>query len=454
MKLLLLASLLAITSFAQTVPDLSMLMPCEGRPAAQCNGQSVDGFCRMNYNKVPARCEDGDPMDREDICASLQETDCKSKQGCCWGMRENFMIGKCVPFEMDVEDCPAMVLPRIFPAMGGGATDATGGDAVTDTTGGDTVTGDAATGDAVTGDAVTGDAVTGDAVTGDAVTGDQTPSTDATADQTPSTNTMSYPFMTPNPPVADRTFAQFGCETQGMTGPDACNNLKTFGGVCGWNVKEGGCEEIELGKGNLCKTVADQETCNLQGDCCWDMKGYCGEYDFGDCLRPMPSMNMGGIVMPQMPSVNIGGMSFTPGIEEQIEMHSEAAEAHAEMMGDRHEAMMEGVTGELEFEDVYSVTSCDGLAICHGRVGMTGVCVPDANGKCTQMNLPAMPMLPSLRKEHQSQSSTSAPFNYGHLAMVLGGGLIVGLAAGMCFQNLRSKSSIAPVLLEDNYRNI
>jgi len=446
MKVFLIA-LLAAISYAQTVPDLSILMPCEGRPADSCNGHSVDGFCRMNYNKVPPRCEDGDPMDSEDICASLQETDCKSKQGCCWGMRENFMIGKCVPFEMDVEDCPSMVLPRIFPAMGGGATAATGGDAaVTDTTGGDAVVAD-------TGDAVTGDAVTGDAATGDAVTGD------ATADQTPATNTVSYPFMTPNPAIADRTFASMGCETQGMTGPDACNNLKTFSGVCGWNVKEGGCEEIELGKGNLCKTVADPDTCNQQGDCCWDTKGYCGEYDFGDCLRPMPSMNMGGIVMPQMPTVNMGGISFTPGMEEQMEMHSEVAEAKAEMMGDQHEAMMEGVTGELEFDELFPVQSCDGLAICHGRVGMA-VCMPDANGKCTQMNMPTMPMgmpvseLPSLRKEHQSQSSTSAPLNYGHLAMVLGGGLIVGLAAGMCFQNLRSKSSIAPVLLEDNYRNI
>jgi len=377
----------------------------------------------MNYNKVPARCEDGDPMDREDICASLQENDCKSRQGCCWGMRENFMIGKCVPFEMDVEDCPGQMLPRIFPSMGGGATDTTGGDAVQDTTGGDAVT---------------------------VVTGDQTPSTDVTADQTPSTNTVSYPFMTPNPPASERQFATMGCENSGMTGPDTCNNLKTFSAVCGWNVKEGGCEEIELGKGNLCKTVADPAECNKQGDCCWDSKGYCGENDFGDCLRPMPSMNTGQIVVPPMPSVNIGGISFTPGMEDHMEMQSEAAEAHAEMIGDQHEAMMEQTTGELEFDEVYPVASCDGLTICHGRVGLTGVCMPDANGKCTQMN---MPVMPSLRKEHQSQS-TSTPFNYGHLAMVLGGGLIVGLAAGMCFQNLRSKSSIAPVLLEDNYRNI
>jgi len=367
-------------------------------------------------------------------------------------MRENFMIGKCVPFEMDVEDCPGQMLPRIFPSMDGGATDTTGGDAVQDTTGGDAVQ-DTTGGDAVV-DTTGGDAVQ-DTTGGDAVqdtTGGDVVTGDATQDQTPSTNTVSYPFMTPNPPAADRQFATMGCETSGMTGPDTCNNLKTFTAVCGWNVKEGGCEEIELGKGNLCKTVADPAICNSQGDCCWDTKGYCGEYDFGDCLRPMPSMNAGGIVMPPVPSVNIGGISFTPGMEEHMEMQSEAAEAHAEMMGDQHEAMMEGATGELEFDEVYPVASCDGLTICHGRVGLTGVCMPDANGKCTQMNMPAM--LPSLRKEHQSQSSTSAPFNYGHLAMVLGGGLIVGLAAGMCFQNLRSKSSIAPVLLEDNYRNI
>merc|ERR1719293_344870 len=133
--------LLFATSLAQTAGmDMSMLMPCKNRPADKCSGNSMDGVCRMNYNKVPARCEEGDPMDREDICASLQADACKAERSCCWGMRENFR-GKCSPIElelfgeMEFEDCPASMLPRIFPAMGGagagtsGAADASSGDA-------------------------------------------------------------------------------------------------------------------------------------------------------------------------------------------------------------------------------------------------------------------------------------------------------------------------------------
>jgi len=221
--------------------------------------------------------------------------------------------------------------------------------------------------------------------------------------------------------------------------------------VCGWNVKEGGCEEIELGKGNLCKTVADQDTCNQQGDCCWDMKGYCGEFDFGDCARPaLPMGNM------NLPTVNIGGMTIVPGMEEHMEAQSEMAEAHAEAAENHAEMMGEMTMGgmyepEIEYEELLPVQTCDGLPFCHGRVGMNP-CILNAQQKCVQMTMPTMPGAPVLRKGHESKPSS--PFNYGHLLMVLGGGLIVGLAAGMCFQNFRSKSSIAPVLLEDNYRNI
>jgi len=397
----------------------------------------------MNYNKVPARCEEGDPMDREDICASLQADACKAEKSCCWGMRENF-FGKCSAIEiemfgeMEFEDCPSSMLPRIFPSMGG-ADAGTSGAA------------DASSGDSSSGAA---DASSGDSSSGSA-------SGSATADQTQQAST--YPFMTPNPPMNERTQTMLSCEVAGMQGPAACNALKAGNmfnpKVCGWNVKEGGCEEIELGKGNLCKTVADQETCNQQGDCCWDMKGYCGEYDFGDCLRPMPNM---GNLMPNMGNLmpNMGNMGGMIGMEEQMEAHAEMAEAHAEMAENHAEMMGEmgdmqmGPGGmmmetEIEYEELPPVQSCDGLQFCHGREGMSP-CVLDAQQKCVKMNMPSFGA-PALRKTH---TSDSAPFNYGHLLMVLGGGLIVGLAAGMCFQNLRSKNSIAPVLLEDNYRNI
>jgi len=295
--------------------------------------------------------------------------------------------------------------------------------------------------------------------------------------------------MTPNPPMSERTQTMLSCEVAGMQGPAACNALKAGNmfnpKVCGWNVKEGGCEEIELGKGNLCKTVADQATCNQQGDCCWDMKGYCGEYDFGDCLRPMPNManlmpNMGGMsnmigmeeqmeakgemmenhveMMGEMAEMGgMGDMQMGPGgmmAEEQMEAQGEIAENHVEMMGDMAEMQM-GPGGmmmesEIEYEELPMVQDCSALTtFCHGREGMSP-CVLDAQQKCVKMNMPSFGA-PALQKTH---TQDSAPFNYGHLLMVLGGGLIVGLAAGMCFQNLRSKSSIAPVLLEDNYRNI
>jgi len=485
MRFLIVALLVAI-SYAQTAMDMSMLIPCENRPADKCSGNVPEGVCRMNYNKVPPRCEEGDPMDREDICASKQMDACKAQKGCCWGMRENMMMGKCVAvememFEFDMEECPGSMLPRIFPSTGGA-------DAGTSNTGADAGTSDAgASGDAAaSGDASSGDASSGDASSGDASSGS------ATADQTQQAAT--YPWMQPNPPMADRTQTMLSCEVAGMQGPAACNSLKSGSmfnpKICGWNVKEGDCEEIELGKGNLCKTVADQDTCNQQGDCCWDMKGYCGEYDFGDCLRPMPNMgnlpNMGG--MPFVPGMEehmeaqsemaeakaemagemgmgMGGISFMPGMEEHMEAQNEMAEANAEMAENHAEAMgeMQGMQmgpggmmmeNEIEYEDLPFVQSCDGLQFCHGRVGMSP-CILNQDKNCVKMNMPAMPAFgqaPTLRKTHESHSS--APFNYGHLLMVLGGGLIVGLATGMCFQNLRSKNSIAPVLLEDNYRNI
>jgi len=443
MKIFIVALLLAI-GYAQTV-DMSMLMPCKSRTPAQCSGNSMDGVCRMNYNKVPARCEEGDPMDREDICASLQADACKASKSCCWGMRENF-FGKCSAIEiemfgeMEFEDCPSSMLPRIFPSMGGADAGTSG---AADASSADSSSGAA---DASSGDSSSGAA---DASSGGAADA----SGSATADQTQQAST--YPFMTPNPPMSERTQTMLSCEVAGMAGPAACNALKAGNmfnpKVCGWNVKEGGCEEIELGKGNLCKTVADQATCNQQGDCCWDVKGYCGEYDFGDCLRPMPNM---ANLMPNMG--NMGGMI---GMEEQMEAHSEMAEAHAEMAENHAEMMGEmGVMGpggmmmetEIEYEELPPVQDCGALQFCHGREGMSP-CVLDAQQKCVKMNMPSFGA-PALRKTHTSQDS--APFNYGHLLMVLGGGLIVGLAAGMCFQNLRSKSSIAPVLLEDNYRNI
>merc|ERR1719510_2585196 len=144
-----------------------MLMPCKNRPADKCSGNSMDGVCRMNYNKVPARCEEGDLMDREDICASLQADACKSQKGCCWSMAESLM-GQCIAvemeggFEMELEDCPAS-MPRIFPIGG------------TDSGTSDTGSADAGATDAPTGDAsASGDAST-DAPTassGDAVVSD------------------------------------------------------------------------------------------------------------------------------------------------------------------------------------------------------------------------------------------------------------------------------------------
>jgi len=480
MKIFIVALLLAI-GYAQTAGmDMSMLMPCKNRPADKCSGNSMEGVCRMNYNKVPARCEEGDPMDREDICASLQADACKAEKSCCWSMRDNF-FGKCSAIEMEMfgemefEDCPSSMLPRIFPSMGGadagtsGAADSSSGDSsasgAADASSGDSSASGAT--DASSGDSSSGaaDASSGDSSSGAADASSGSASGSATADQTQQAST--YPFMTPNPPMSERTQTMLSCEVAGMQGPAACNALKAGNmfnpKVCGWNVKEGGCEEIELGKGNLCKTVADQETCNQQGDCCWDMKGYCGEYDFGDCMRPMPNMgnlmpNMGNL-MPNMG--NMGGMSNMIGMEEQMEAHAEMAEANAEM-AENHAEMMGEMGGmqmgpggmmmetEIEYEELPPVQSCDGLQFCHGREGMSP-CVLDAQQKCVKMNMPSFGA-PALRKTHTSQDS--APFNYGHLLMVLGGGLIVGLAAGMCFQNIRSKNSIAPVLLEDNYRNI
>merc|ERR1719433_960137 len=263
-------------------------------------------------------------------------------------------------------------MPRIFPI---GGTDS----------------GTSASGDAST------DAPTADS--GDAVVSDNSGSA---ADQTP--QGAFFPFMMPNPPMKDRTQAVLGCEMSGMAGPDACNSLKTGSmfkpSVCGWNVKKGKCEQIELGKGNLCKTVADQETCNQQGDCCWDMKGYCGEYDFGDCLRPMPNManlmpNMGGMAnMAEMEKHMEAQSEMAEAKTEMAEAKAEMAENHAEIMGEM-QSMQMGPGGmameqEVEYEDLPFVKSCTGLQQCFGREGMSP-CILNAQKNCVKMNMPTMP---------------------------------------------------------------
>jgi len=220
--------------------------------------------------------------------------------------------------------------------------------------------------------------------------------------------------------------------------------------VCGWSVKEFECQEIEVGPGNLCKTVADRDTCNQQGDCCWDMKGYCGEFDRGDCMTGrvpiLPNM-------PVPPVMDIGGIPIIGGMEEMVEAKAEVQENKQEFAREQQEAKMEGEMMEFDFEELPFVQSCDNLPLCHGRVGFSP-CILDSTGTCVKM-APMTPFSPPpLRQTHESNSQSSSPYNYGHLLMVLGGGLIVGLAAGVCVQGLRSKNSIAPVLLEDNYRNI
>jgi len=398
----------------------------------------------MNYNKMPPRCDSGEMTDREEICANLGQSKdkCTAKPQCCWTVK-NFFQGKCVPFDFDAEDCPGR-FPRIFPALPGADT---GVAAATDAPA-------AAATDAVV-DA-TADATA--AATGAA--------TAAATDAPAQTISGMMGFMQPNPPMKDRKIAMMGCE---MVAPAECNNYRsaddmfTEPHVCGFNLREGKCEDIELGKGNLCKTVADQDTCNAQGDCCWDMEGYCGELDLGDCLAPgmaMPGMPAGQQQPFVLPTVNIGGMNIVN--EEAMDMQSEQREAQMEMHENRMEAQGEMMGGEvmgMDYEDLLPVKECGTLPICTGRVGRNP-CMMNSDGKCVQMTMPAMPAMPlmggempSLQKTHESKS-TKSPINYAHLALVLAGGLIVGLAAGMCVQGFRTKSSIDPVLLEDNYRNI
>merc|ERR550534_3599734 len=269
---------------------------------------------------MPPRCDSTDFIaETEEVCASLSATTCNDHQACCWSMMDPTERQKCVPVAM--EHCPQKVMDMFKPKAdtgSGASTDAATGDAGADATTGADATGDAGT-DASTVDA-TGD--TGaDATTGaDGSTGASAPA--------------KLPFMVPNPPMNERTMTLFGCEALTMQGKDKCNQAVLggeLGHVCGWSVKEFECQEIELGHGNLCKTVDNQDACNKQGDCCWDMKGYCGEFDFGDCFR-------GG--MPGMPSVptgnmagmgNIAGMGMMGGMEEVVEMQSEQAERNSEI---------------------------------------------------------------------------------------------------------------------------
>jgi len=457
MRVLIIA-LLAAISYAQT--DISMLIPCENRSVEQCKGASFDGgMCMMNYNKMPPRCDSGDMTDREEICASLVEGPCKEKPQCCWTMRE--FRGKCVPFDLDPEDCPG-VMPRIFPSVPTADTGvaADGGADVTLDAGAAADAGADAAVDAGADAAAGADAGAAADAGADAAAGAATGADQAPAQSSP----FNLPMMQPNPPLKDRKIALMGCEALTMQGKDVCNQHRSGEDflephICGWSVKEFECQEIELGSGNLCKTVADKDVCNQQADCCWDMKGYCGELDMGDCFRGAPGAAFQPMNPMNLPTINIGGMSIVPGMEEAMERQGEQREASAEFAADQQEAKVEAMGGmgemmEVDYEELLPVQSCDNLPLCHGRVG-ANPCVFNMQGQCVQMTMPAMPMMggvPPLRKAHES--SSSSPLNYGHLLMVLGGGLIVGLAAGVCFQGFRSKNSIAPVLLENNYRNI
>jgi len=440
---LLLLTLLAAISYAQT--DMMAFISCEDRPEANCKGRGPDGgLCMMNYNKMPPRCDSGEMTDREEICANLGQSKdkCTAKPQCCWTMK-NFFQGKCVPFDFDAEDCPGR-FPRIFPALPGADTGAVATDAVAAAT----------------------DAVVDASAAPTATAGADASAAATDAPAAPQTFSGMMGFMQPDPPLQDRQIAMMGCE---MIAPADCNKYKsaddmfTEPHVCGFNLREGKCEDIELGKGNLCKTVADRDTCNKQGDCCWDMEGYCGELDLGDCLAPgmpgMPAANQ-QFVLPTIKGP--GGMNFVN--EEALDAQSEHREAQREMQENRVEAqgemMGEGPMG-MDYEDLLPVQKCGTLPFCTGRVGRNP-CMLNSEGQCVQMTMPAMPAMPvmpmggempSLQKTHESHS-TSSPINYTHLALVLAGGLIVGLAAGMCVQGFRSKSSIDPVLLEDNYRNI
>merc|ERR1719392_33196 len=127
---------------------------------------------------------------------------------------------------MEFEDCPSSMLPRIFPSTGGADAGTSG---AADASGGDSSSGAA--------DASSGDSSSGAA---DASSGAADASGSATADQTQQAST--YPFMTPNPPMSERTQTMLSCEVAGMAGPAACNALKAGNmfnpKVCGWNVKE------------------------------------------------------------------------------------------------------------------------------------------------------------------------------------------------------------------------
>merc|ERR1719192_887337 len=124
------------------------------------------------------------------------------------------------------------------------------------------------------------------------------------------------------------------------------------------------------------------------------------------------------------------------------------AENKAEFAKEQRENRAEagGEFMEFDYEDLPMVSSCDKAFLCHGKVGFNP-CIANADGTCVEMKMPTLAP-PPLRQTHQSKSQSSSPYNYAHLLLVLGCGLIVGLTAGVCFQGLRSKNSIAPVLLE------
>merc|ERR1719394_1018331 len=99
-----------------------MLLPCEGRPPADCSGPSPGDpsrVCMMDMHETPPKCVDGTATDPEDYCAGYLKEECDAAPECCFNLE-----GQCEKF--DAEDCmAAAMMPQIpgigmlFPGMGG-----------------------------------------------------------------------------------------------------------------------------------------------------------------------------------------------------------------------------------------------------------------------------------------------------------------------------------------------
>jgi len=106
------------------------------------------------------------------------------------------------------------------------------------------------------------------------------------------------------------------------------------------------------------------------------------------------------------------------------------------------------------------VESCVDLepAACHGRVDYNP-CIIDQDGKCIKMTFgtSAEEGAPTLRRTHQIETAPNHTHNkYLTLSLFACGGLLLGVVAAICFNNIKpfTSSTSQPVLLDEYHRKI